>query len=99
MHAFVVHDETLALEQDVQPPVAEACAHRRVRVQPGQYRDIGRTGASLVSPRRRDEPDDSTGSTETRAARLQPPHHLAPSDGAYHFFATTALSAWMSSIC
>jgi hypothetical protein len=93
MHAFVIHDQAFALEQNMQAPVAEASADGGVGLQPRPDSKVGRVGPAPIAPRRRTEPDDPTGPSQTRAARLQPPHRLAPSDGAYHFFATTALSA------
>jgi hypothetical protein len=93
MHPFVIHNQTISLEQDVQAPIPETGALGRVRLQSRQDGNVRRIGASLISPRRRAEPDHPTGPAQTRAARLEPPHRLAPSDGAYHFFATTALSA------
>jgi hypothetical protein len=91
MHPFVIHDPPVPLEQDVQPPIPEASALGRVRLEPRHHRGVRRIRPSLIPPRRRAEPDHPTGSAQTRAARLKPPHRLAPSDRAHHLFATTAL--------
>ncbi len=37
VHTFVIDDQAVAFEQDVEAPVAKASAHRRHRLQPGQH--------------------------------------------------------------
>ena len=93
MHTFVIHDEPVSLKQDVQPSIAEAGADRRVRLESRQHRHVGGVRPSLIAPRRRAEPDHATRPPQTRAARPEPPHRRAPTDTAYPFFATTALSS------
>jgi hypothetical protein len=99
MHAFVIHHESVALEQNVQPSIAKASADCSVRLESLEHRHVRGIHPSLIAPRGGAEADHATRPSQARTARLQPPHHLAPSDRAYHFFATTALSAWMSSVC
>ena len=93
MDPFMVHREAFACEQDVEPSVAEARPRRGVRLEPRQHGQVHGVRTSLIAPRGRTQTRHPTGPTQAGAARLQPPHRLAPSDGAYHFFATTALSA------
>ena len=95
---LVTHLQSFSLEQNMQSAIAKPCALRRVSVEASQHGEIQRTAPALIAPRRRAQPDHPTGATQTGAARPKPPHRLAPSDGADHFFATTAFSAWMSSV-
>src|SRR5262249_61250244 len=56
--------------------------------------------AARVPPRRRTQIEQPTRASETRVLRVhQRPDRDALRDGAYHFFATTAFNAWMSSVC
>ena len=84
VYPFVIHDQAFALEQDVQPPIAETGAHGRVGLESRQHGHVGRAGAALIASGRRADAGHATRPSQTRAARLQPPH-LAPSDGAHHF--------------
>ena len=98
--AFVIRDDAFATDQGMEPPVAEARALGGMCLEPRQQRAVVDTAPALVPPRGRAQANHATGASFTRAARLgKPPHHFALSDGAYHFFATTAFSAWMSSVC
>src|SRR6186997_46489 len=99
MHSLVIDDDPLAFEQDVQASVPEARADCRVGLQAGEDRRVQGGRPSFVSPGGGAEAHDSAGTPQARAARLQPPYRLAPSDRAHHFFATTAFRAWMSSVC
>jgi hypothetical protein len=84
MNAFVIHQQSFSLEQNVQPSIAKPGALRRVGLEASQHGEIERTAPALIAPRRRTQSDHPTGSTQTGAARPKPPHRLAPSDGAYH---------------
>jgi hypothetical protein len=68
----------------VQAPIPESCALRRMRLQSREDSHVRRARPTLIPPRGGTEPDHATRPSQTRAARLQPPHRLTPSDGAYH---------------
>ena len=89
----MVYREAIALEQDVQPSVAEARALGHVRLQPFEHRKVGRTGPALVAPRRRAESDHATGPSQVVSRVCNHPDRSRPAIGPTTFFATTALSA------
>jgi hypothetical protein len=79
--------------------VAKARAFAGMRSQSCEQLGVDRIELTFVPPRRRAQTDQPTRAPETRTLRSQASHRLAPRDGACHFFATTAFSAWMSSVC
>lgn len=50
MDAFVVHHQAIALEQDVQPPIAESGALGRMCLQALEDGLVRRAGSSLIPP-------------------------------------------------
>ena len=91
--AFVIDLESFTLDEGMQATIAEAWPFAGVRRQAREQLGVDRIWLAFVPPRRRAQPDEPTRAPETRALRSQSPHRLAPRDGAYHFFATTAFSA------
>jgi hypothetical protein len=61
VHAFVVHAQTLSVDQRVEASVSESWAFGRVGLQTVEELDVRRIGMPLVAPRRRAEPDQPTG--------------------------------------
>ena len=64
VHAFAAH-------QHVQPPIAEARAHRGVRLEPGEQVRVVDPAVPLVPPRRGAEADDAAGAAQRRLNRAR----------------------------
>ena len=90
---LVIQGVPVALQQDVQPPVAVARPLRRVCPQPLAERIVGDTRAR-VSRRRPRHPHHPTRAAfaETQI-RPQPLHRRTPDHRRHHFFALSAFNA------
>jgi len=100
MHPLVIRDDAITGDQRVESAVEVPRPNRGVRLQPSQQRGVVHASVSLIPPRRGTQADQATRAPKAGLLRVaEPPHRLAPSDGASHFFATSAFNAWMSSVC